>query len=569
MRIVKHEEMMTHNLVGNHKRKNLFTQLTRISTTLALLLLGVLEAPFSSDFLLWKRKIRDLIDYHEGALDIIDSNSVKPEPLSEAANEAAIKDHKTKSDFYLKANSYSKSMIKSAVTDTMYQKIMNKEMTHEAWEGEDISTHIVKLTSLWNELNNRLKAKGETVLPDLILVCKALHILPESFDSYKSSWMLLTKDDNKMFDELKEQLCMFERNFTKSSENIEQEALVVKSGVQNKIKTNKFKVKVKCNYCNEPGYWIKYCKKWFADGRPVKNTTVQKNMDKTVATSITIYGEACSSEVDVCNWWIGNGATKHTAKSPDYFVSFEESNNACCIKATGQESLEVKARGSVRILSTVDSRCEELTLTDAWNIPKISKNRISVLAAQDQIKPLVPEKDATVNLSVEDRFYVLQLYHERWGHEDKRHIKITLKKEFNNDNKEGAEICEPCKFGEAHHLPFGTRESYGYFAAEKSELSKILRDFRSHTKALGYYVKEMLSDNGNEFDNKAVRSTLSSNCITQRLTVPYPPKQNAIYILNRTGKSSVEGVSPYELWERKKSRSKHFTIIGQHLMHIF
>lgn len=104
------------------------------------------------------------------------------------------------SDCYRKANSYAKSIITSAITDEVYQKIMNKETASEAWEalkqqfeatskdqlfkictdceflsfswksGNDVSTHIAQLRSLWSELNNGLQMKGENALPDLILV---------------------------------------------------------------------------------------------------------------------------------------------------------------------------------------------------------------------------------------------------------------------------------------------------------------------------------------------------------------------------------------------------------------
>ncbi|GFU78945.1 retrovirus-related Pol polyprotein from transposon TNT 1-94 [Trichonephila clavipes] len=121
----------------------------------------------------------------------------------------------------------------------------------------------------------------------------------------------------------------------------------------------------------------------------------------------------------------------------------------------------------------------------------------------------------------------------------------------------------------------------------------------AHTRTLGYSVKEFLCDNGGEFDNKDVHEILHSNGITQRLTAPYTPEQNgaseremrttiemartlkysnpevsfpaaiwaelvnsAIYILNRTGKSSIENTSPYELWLKKKPRLKHLHIIG-------
>lgn len=96
-----------------------------------------------------------------------------------------------------------------------------------------------------------------------------------------------------------------------------------------------------------------------------------------------------------------------------------------------------------------------------------------------------------------------------------------------------------------------------------------------------------------------MRTILHKQGITKRLTAPYTPEQNggseremrtiveiartfrysnsdvnysaaiwaelvatAIYILNRTGKSSIEGKSPYELWFKKKSRIKHLRIIG-------
>lgn len=37
---------------------------------------------------------------------------------------------------------------------------------------------------------------------------------------------------------------------------------------------------------------------------------------------------------------------------------------------------------------------------------------------------------------------------------------------------------------------------------------------------------------------------------------------SAIYILNRTGKSSISEISPYELWIGKKPRIRHMLIIS-------
>ena len=62
-----------------------------------------------TDWPIWKRKIRDLIDYHEGALDVLGEKIVKPEPLEANATAAEVRSHKEKSELYRKANSYAKS----------------------------------------------------------------------------------------------------------------------------------------------------------------------------------------------------------------------------------------------------------------------------------------------------------------------------------------------------------------------------------------------------------------------------------------------------------------------------
>lgn len=182
-----------------------------------------------ADWPIWKRKIRDLLDYHGGVLNVIDNKAQKPESLANRATEAEQKDYKEKYDFYRKANTYAKSMIASSVTEAVYEKIIDKETARDAFEvlkeqfeatskdrffqicdsffafcwiqGEDVSTHLAKLRSLWSDLKNGLDARKENKLPDLMLMCKTLNILPAEFETFRSSWMLLTKDTEKTFDE--------------------------------------------------------------------------------------------------------------------------------------------------------------------------------------------------------------------------------------------------------------------------------------------------------------------------------------------------------------------------------
>lgn len=128
----------------------------------------------------------------------IDKKLEKPDPLVGRSTDAQIKGYKEKADLYRKAKSYAKSMITSSVSDDVYQKIMDKETKHEAWDAlksnfeatstdqlfkicselfsfswiseEDVSTHMAKLKSLWNELINGLVARGYQWLPYLMLV---------------------------------------------------------------------------------------------------------------------------------------------------------------------------------------------------------------------------------------------------------------------------------------------------------------------------------------------------------------------------------------------------------------
>lgn len=120
-----------------------------------------------------------------------------------------------------------------------------------------------------------------------------------------------------------------------------------------------------------------------------------------------------------------------------------------------------------------------------------------------------------------------------------------------------------------------------------------------HAKNIGHAVKELVSDGGGEFVNEEVDKILDEFGIEKHTTAPYTPQQNgkaerenrtvvemartfkysnenvvypeeiwaeliqtAIYVLNRTAKSSEEGKSPYESWLGKVPRIKHLRIIS-------
>jgi len=249
------------------------------------------------------------------------------------------------------------------------------------------------------------------------------------------------------------------------------------------------------------------------------------------------------------------------------------------------------------------------------------------------LKVVVPENAAEVNVLLSEA--TLQLYHERMGHQNKRHIKDLIQEEFDIKVDVNNETCEACMYGKAHKLKFGTRERattpeelihadvcgpfevpsakgyryfmlfkddfsryrYIFFLKDKSEVASKLEQMLAETNTIGRTVKEFLSDNGSEFNNDAVRQILSRYGIQQRLICPYTAQQNgcaerdnrtivetartllyahdglpkllwaemvntAAYILNRTGVSSVDKKSPFELWFGKKPGIKYLRVIG-------
>jgi len=245
---------------------------------------------------------------------------------------------------------------------------------------------------LWNELNNGLSAAGKNQLPEMLLVCKVKHILPSSFQTFKSSWLMLSEDKHSL-NELVTQLCAFERemNADKTFKSAQQDALVA-STVKQKYSSdkpksfkNEKKVVGNCNYCHDPGHWVKQCSKWIADGDLQRMQ--QQRHSKQVETK-----HQCWLRQTVENhfqshddhWFIDNGATKHITNRSEFFVTFEKFATPHRVQAARKEVLAAVGKGTVKVLSVVNYSQQCLTLSDVWYVPNIGRNLFSVLAAQDK-----------------------------------------------------------------------------------------------------------------------------------------------------------------------------------------
>jgi transposase InsO family protein len=136
-----------------------------------------------------------------------------------------------------------------------------------------------------------------------------------------------------------------------------------------------------------------------------------------------------------------------------------------------------------------------------------------------------------------------------------------------------------------------------FFIATKNEVVDCLRKVLKEVRTTGHVTKVLLSDGGKEFNFKAVQKVLEEYGTTHRIAMPYTPEQNgaaeqenrtivesacstlhasgllkelwveacntAVYILNHTGPTPVEGKTPLELWTGRTGETLgHLCVFG-------
>lgn len=136
-----------------------------------------------------------------------------------------------------------------------------------------------------------------------------------------------------------------------------------------------------------------------------------------------------------------------------------------------------------------------------------------------------------------------------------------------------------------------------FFLKQKSEVKNRISEYVKSVKVnTGYEISVLRSDNGTEYTNNDVNNILKASGVQHQKTVPYSPEENgsaeremrtiveaartilhaknlplklwaeavntAVYVLNRTGTSTVPGKTPYELWFNKRAVVDNLRVFG-------
>ena len=671
-----------------------------------------------SNWTTWKFRALILLRGIKKAVDVIEGRLMPPEPLAAEATDVQRKTFEKELEIFSTAEAMALHVLTSNMSREILLMVMRFTTAREMWlelnrlfdggdseeklyrigmdffssapiEDKDMAVHLSHLKHQFYELNAEFEKNKLQRLPDILLIMKILNTLPDQYLPFLTSWQMVNKTDRTV-ERLTNELCLVQQQMQKSDKTQLRgeysEALSVQkahqSNFKHKGKQSSYKKKKDvCFYCKGKGHYISQCAKWIADGRPSKSQQQQHKSTASCSGSMQcnetlsvelmmVDSDIFAVESDKDAWYIDNGATNHVTNRRDIFRTFECFQTQVEIRTANGDKAQAIGSGTVHIMTSVNGRWQQKTLTNVWYVPKITKNLFSVLAAHDKnensqfvseptscslmingkqvlfgarqigsglfkiaLKVVVPECAAEINVLSSEA--MLQLYHERMGHQNKRHVKDVMQEEFDIKVNVNNETCEACMYGKAHRLKFGTRERatapgelihadvcgpfempsakgyryfvlfkddftryrYIFFLKDKSEVAAKLEQMLAETKTIGHTVKEFLSDNGLEFNNDSVRQILSRYGIRHRLVCPYTAQQNgcaerdnrtivetartllyahdglpkllwaemvntAAYILNRTGVSSVDKVSPFELWLGKKPGIKHLRVIG-------
>lgn len=456
------------------------------------------------------------------------------------------------------------------------------------------------------DLNSELAKHNENTLSERMLNGRILSTFSKEYDNFKDLWDIIPMNKQKL-NLLIEKLCAIKLRETRMDKTLDDDTALVAQRTSSKKKhynrekpsNEKYenaKKKFLCNKCKQFGHWIAKCpqNKYSKDK--------DRNTSKNKTNAFLTYSMSASGRISINadSWCCDSGASRHITPSKQYFASYKKFAVPEIISLGKRDAtMQAYRKGTVNVQTYYHGIWHDATLKEVWYVPDASTHLFSVkAAARNGFMTIMDDKGVqirnkknkslaatgylnnelyilnmrvnkstnNVQVNITSKNDMLQVYHEHFAHQHKRHVKQILKRmNINICTSAEEKFCDGYALGKMHKLPFKQRKdrsknvgelihadvngpmstvSMGdahyyvcfkddyskfrriYFLKHKSEVCKMLELFLNEVKTKGHIVKQFRCDGGKEFDNKDVAKLLAARGIEQLITPPYTPQQN-------------------------------------------
>ncbi|KAL4352088.1 hypothetical protein GQ457_06G029360 [Hibiscus cannabinus] len=529
-------------------------------------------------------------------------------------------------------------------------------------ENEDIKGY----TSRFMEVVNQMKIYGEDI-SDAKIVQKILGSLDRKFNTM-STIIVESKDVTQLnVTELMGSLLAHEHKFSKYEENTSSESAFPSKQHQkssnNKGNTRKnhdgsrrgkeqpesrgkypacgicnktnhlekncyHKGKSTCNYCKKFSHLEKDC--WHKQ----KAQQSQARISNEVEDSLFYARQAFTSNGSKDKWLIDSGCTSHMTNDSSIFSKLDSSikvpvrmGNGAMVKSTGKGTIVVQTKKGTKYINDV------LLVPDLneslLSVAQMIRNGYSLVFENNHCTIMDPEKKEIANVPMENKSFALKwdsaaegahaihsndtwLWHRRYGHFNMRALCELHKKNMVRDFPSislSNDLCEPCKLGKQHRLPFPkeevwraseklqlvhtnicgphrtlslggnkyfilfiddfTRMTWVYFMKEKSEVFKVFKKFNALAEVQsGGKLQKLRSDRGKEYTSTEFDLFCEDEGIEHQLTVGYTPQQNGVSerknrtVMEMARCMLMEKNLPKNYGRKLKPSAKHLRVFG-------
>ncbi|XP_049800094.1 uncharacterized protein LOC126235416 [Schistocerca nitens] len=264
-------------------------------------------------------------------------------------------------------------------------------------KAEDISSHVAELQKLFVDLNDELTKHEENTLSERILNGRILSTLGKEYDNFKDLWDTIPTE-NQNLNLLIENLCAIE---LREQSTTDVTALVAYYSQKKMMSKEQAKQKFPCNKYKQLGNWAA---EWPQNPRDCNNERQKEKVSENAVFTLCATGASTVNYIDVNKWYCDTGATKHITPNKQYFVLYSEFDVPEVVSLGRQgTNMHALGKGTVYIEIRRNNECYRARLENVL-----------------YVRVVRPENSDQVNIATSE---TLQMYRERFGHQNKQHIK--------------------------------------------------------------------------------------------------------------------------------------------------